>query len=51
MEQRAVIKFGVKLNKTTSETCETLSSAYGEERITRTSVFEWHKRFEEGFKK
>jgi hypothetical protein len=48
MEQRAVIKFGVKLNKTTSET---LRSAYGEERLSRTSVFEWHKRFEEGFRK
>jgi hypothetical protein len=27
---------------------EMLKSAYGEECLSRTSVFEWHKRFKEG---
>jgi hypothetical protein len=50
MEQRAAIKFCVKLKKTASETFEMLKSAYGEECITRTSGFEWHKRFKEAQK-
>jgi hypothetical protein len=33
---------------TATETFETLESAYGEECLSRTSVFEWHKRFKEG---
>jgi hypothetical protein len=48
MEQRAAIKFFVKLKKTANETFEMLKSAYGEECLSRTGVFEWHKRFEEG---
>jgi hypothetical protein len=44
MEQRAVIKFCVKLQKTATEMFEMLKSAYGEERLSRTSVFEWHIR-------
>jgi hypothetical protein len=38
------IKFCVKLNKTATEM---LKSAYDEECLLRTSVFEWHKRFKE----
>jgi hypothetical protein len=45
MEQRAVIKFYVKLKKTAIETFEMLKSAYGEKNLSRTSVFEWHKTF------
>jgi transposase len=48
IEQRAVIKFCVKLKKTATETLEMLISAYGEECLSRTSVSEWHKRFKEG---
>jgi hypothetical protein len=48
MEERAVIKFCVKLKKTTTETFEMLKSAYGEECLSRKSVFEWHRRFEVG---
>jgi hypothetical protein len=48
MEQTAGIKFYVKLKKTTSETFEILISAYGEECLSRTRVFEWYKRFKEG---
>jgi hypothetical protein len=48
MEQGAVIKYRVKLKKTAIETFEMLKSAYGEECLSRTSVFKWHKRFKEG---
>jgi hypothetical protein len=44
MEQRAGIKYCVKLNKTATETFEILKSACGEEYLSRRSVFEWHKR-------
>jgi hypothetical protein len=43
MEQRAAIKFRVKLKKTVTETFEMLKSTYGEECLSRTNVFEWHK--------
>jgi hypothetical protein len=47
MEQRAVIKFCVKLKKTTTETFGMLKNAYGEESLSRISVSEWQKRFKE----
>jgi hypothetical protein len=40
MEQRAAIRFCAKLKKTATET-EMLKSAYGEECLSRTSVFQW----------
>jgi transposase len=45
MEQRAAITFCVNLKETAIETYEMLKSAYC---LSRTSVFEWHKRFKEG---
>jgi hypothetical protein len=48
MEQRAVIRFCVKLRKTAIETFEMLKNAYGEECLWRTSVFQWDKTFKEG---
>jgi hypothetical protein len=48
MEQREAIKFCVKLKKTATETFEMLKSAYGEVSLSKTSVFEWHKWFNEG---
>jgi hypothetical protein len=48
MEQRAEIKFCVKLKKTATDMFEMLKNAYGEECLLRTSVFEQHKRFKEG---
>jgi hypothetical protein len=45
MEQRAAIKFCVKLKKTATETFDMWKNAYGEECLSRTSVFEWHKTF------
>jgi hypothetical protein len=48
MEQRAAIKFCVKLKTTATETFEMLKSVYGEECLLRKSVIEWHKWFKEG---
>jgi hypothetical protein len=45
-EQRATIKFCVKLKKTATETFAMLKNAYGEECLSRKSVFEWHKKVE-----
>jgi hypothetical protein len=42
MEQRAAIKFCVKLKKTATEMFEMLESVYNEECLSRTSVFEWY---------
>ena len=41
-EQRA------KLGKTSSESFAMLQQVYGEETMSRTRAFEWHKRFKEG---
>jgi hypothetical protein len=50
MEQRAAMKFCVKLKKTAPETFEMLKSAYSEDCLSRTSVFEWHKKLKEGLR-
>jgi hypothetical protein len=47
MEQIAAIKFCVKLKKTATETFEKLKNAHGEECLSRTNVFQWHKMFKE----
>ena len=38
----------VKLNKSTTECYCLLTEVYGEDCMSRTRVFEWHKRFAEG---
>jgi transposase len=48
MEQRALIKFCIKLKTAATETFEMLKRVYSEECSSRTSVFEWRKRFKEG---
>jgi hypothetical protein len=40
--------FLVKLKKSVMETFQLLTEAYGEDCMSRTRVFEWHKRFSEG---
>jgi hypothetical protein len=45
MEQRAAIKFYVKLKKTATETFEMSKIAYDDECLSRKSVFEWYKCF------
>ena len=46
-EQRANLKFLAKLGKTLSESFAMLQQDYGEETMSRTRAFEWHKRFKE----
>jgi transposase len=48
-EQRTDIKFCAKLGKSASETLQMLTEAYGADAVKTSSVFEWHKRFEEGW--
>ena len=48
IEQRINIKFCIKLGKTTTETLKMLRDVYGDSSMSRTRVFEWHKRFVEG---
>ena len=48
IEQRYAIKFCVKLNKSATETFDSLTEAYGDATLSRTVVFNWHKAFKEG---
>jgi transposase len=48
IEQRYAIKFCVKLNKSATETFVSLTEAYGDATLSRTTVFKWHKAFKEG---
>ena len=48
IEQRINIKFCVKLRKTATEILKMLRDVYGDSSMSRTRVFEWHKRFVEG---
>ena len=50
IEQRFNIKFCVKLGKLVIETLKMLHDVYGDSSMSRTRVFEWHKRFVEGRK-
>jgi len=47
-EQRICIKFCFKIGKTTTETCQLLQQAYGEDAVGLTQVFDWFRRFKEG---
>ncbi|PSN40643.1 hypothetical protein C0J52_21099 [Blattella germanica] len=42
LEQRANIKFCVKLRKSGAETYEMWKKAYGNEPMSRTRCFEWY---------
>ena len=48
VEQRTNIKFLAKLGKSPTETLNLLKTVYGEQVMSRTQVFEWHKRFSTG---
>ncbi|KAJ8944329.1 hypothetical protein NQ318_016136, partial [Aromia moschata] len=48
MEQPFNLKFLVKLGKTCIEAYVVLKEVYGNECLSRTQVFEWFKRFNEG---
>jgi len=47
-EQRVAIKFCRKVDFSASKTVGLIQKAYGDAAFSRTSVFEWHKRFREG---
>ena len=48
VEQRNAVKFCFKLGKSASETFELIKQAYGDDALSRTRDFEWHKVFKEG---
>ena len=48
LEQRASIKFCVKLRKSATETFDMLQPAYGDDAMSRARCFEWHSRFKNG---
>ena len=47
-EQRVVIKFCCKVNFLATKTVELIQKAYGDAALSWTTIFEWHKRFQEG---
>ena len=46
MEQQINLKFLVKLRKILIEYFQLLKEVYGEDVMSRTEIFKWHKRFE-----
>lgn len=48
LEQRANIKFCVRLGKSASETFELLLQAYGNDAMSQMRCSEWHSHFERG---
>ena len=48
IEQRINLKFLVKLKKSPNECFQLLKEVFGDNCVSRTQVFEWHKRFVEG---
>jgi len=48
IEQRYAIKFCVKLNKSATQTVASLTEANGDNTLSRTMIFKWHKAFKEG---
>jgi transposase len=47
-EQRVAIKFCCKVDFSVTKTVELIQKAYGDAALSRTTTFEWHKRFREG---
>ena len=48
MEQRANIKFCVKLEKKFAEICKLMKKVYGDDCMTRIQVYTWFTRFKNG---
>ncbi|XP_041372645.1 protein GVQW3-like [Gigantopelta aegis] len=48
LEQRANIKFCIKLGKSATETFDMIRYVYGNEAMSRARCFEWHARFKSG---
>ena len=51
VEQRINLKFLVRLEKTPIEALKLLQEVYGDDTMSRTRLFEWHRRFKEGREK
>ena len=47
IEQRINLKFFVHLGKTPIEALKLLQEVYGDDTMSRTRLFEWHRRFKE----
>jgi len=41
-------KFLVRLRKSPTEALKLLQEVYGDDTVSRTRLFEWHRRFKEG---
>ena len=48
IEQRINLKFPVRLGKTLTEALKLLQEVYGDDLMSRTCLFEWHRGFKEG---
>ena len=49
LEEQYAIKLSFKLEKNAIETYGMLQTPFGSSCMNRASVFEWHKRFKEGW--
>ncbi|XP_045156837.2 protein GVQW3-like [Mercenaria mercenaria] len=47
-EQRVVITFCVKAGMTSTDTCKFMNTGECVQKVSRSLVFDWHKRFKEG---
>ena len=47
-EQRVAMKFCCKADCSATKTVELIQKAYGDAAFSRTTIFEWHKRFRGG---
>jgi len=47
-EQCVAIKFCCKVDFSATKTVELIQKAYGDAAFSRTTIFEWHRRFQEG---
>ena len=48
VEQQINLKFLVRFGKTPIEALKLLQEVYGNDRMSKTRLFEWHRRFREG---
>ena len=48
MDQRICIKFCVKNKIKCKKVCKMLTKAYGESAMSKTRVYEWYKRLQDG---
>ena len=47
-EQRVATEFCCKVDISATKTVELIQKVYGNAALSRTTIFEWHKRFREG---